>query len=484
MSNFTPSIPSEPESFTMVLPGINKEAHTLSEQLILKNHKDFDIFINDKKFHNHFVHHLLAAYSFGANKEKLQEIFEIHAKTQRPIPCSIRKITRENYKEFLNQADAYTDFQFFFQSEIDAYGMVDTVRRWVWHSDFLARAFAGLLHPLIHIGHGLEFGVSSIVAEGLSMLACTEASYNKIIPDLPELQTGSLIPLQVQSYAKNAGSSEKGWVNQWINKLSETVSNLEISDPMAPSTTDTVADKYDDDIDSYLSTFPPCLRESKLLEMFIKIKRDPVFDGIVSHDEEDEFYKVFSNPHAVSRIKFYVRLWHMEQRQKDTQSKFKDLHLFSALLLGATGFRKDYPAVIKLDFFLMHMLTSSEFIHQYLTRITPSESAILLLGQLASLIVAYVVSNRPALHVEGLLRYESSLDEVKINNPWTVLFEKSLDCKDVHVIKSVRSCAVGQVMHGHHQDACFSDIWLKVSKMCIDVNGNWTYGVGFDDEWK
>lgn len=51
MSKFTPAIPSKPEKFTMVLPGVNEEAHKLSEELLLKNNKEFHIFFNEKKFH-------------------------------------------------------------------------------------------------------------------------------------------------------------------------------------------------------------------------------------------------------------------------------------------------------------------------------------------------------------------------------------------------------------------------------------------------
>ncbi|KAG1315074.1 hypothetical protein G6F61_000147 [Rhizopus arrhizus] len=486
MSKFTPAIPSKPETFTMVLPGVNEEAHKLSEELLLKNNKEFHIFFNEKKFHNHFVHHILAAYSFGADKEKLQEIFEIHAKTQRPLPPSTRKITRENYKEYLDKADAYPDFLVFFQSEVDKYGMLDTVRRWVWHGDFLARTLAGLFHPLIHIGYGLEFELPSIVAEGLSMTACTEASYSQIIPHLPKLQTGSLTSVQIQSYAENAGSSARGLASQLISMLSDKVSGLGINDPMAsPShTSNTTTTKDDAAIDSHLSTIPPYLRENKLFEIFAKIKHDPAFDGIVSPELNNEFHKVLSNPNVTSRIKHYVQLWHLDQNQKDIQSKFKDLHLFSALALGAAAIREDHPGVIKLDFFLMHALTSSEFVHQYLSHITPSEAVILLHGQLASFIVAYIVANRPTLNVEGLLKYKSSLDNIKTNNPWTMAIDKSLDCKEAHVIKSVRSCAVGQVISGRHQDVRLNEIWLKVAKMCIEVDGNWTFGVGFDEKWE
>lgn len=97
------------------------------------------------------IHHLLAAYSLGASKEKLQEIFDVHAKDQRPIPPSIGEITRENYKEYLGKQESYTSFLKFYQVEVEKYGTVDTVRRWVWSGDMLARTVGMYNESVLHI---------------------------------------------------------------------------------------------------------------------------------------------------------------------------------------------------------------------------------------------------------------------------------------------------------------------------------------------
>lgn len=42
----------------------------------------------------------------------------------------------------------------------------------------LARLIGGAVHPLIHIGYGLEFNLDGIVAEGLAMTSITEGNYS------------------------------------------------------------------------------------------------------------------------------------------------------------------------------------------------------------------------------------------------------------------------------------------------------------------
>lgn len=51
--------------------------------------------------------------------------------------------------------------------------MSATLERYVFSPDantanvaMLARFFSGLLHPLIHFGHGPEFGIPGLAAEG------------------------------------------------------------------------------------------------------------------------------------------------------------------------------------------------------------------------------------------------------------------------------------------------------------------------------
>lgn len=429
---------------------------------------------------SHLIHHLLAAYSLGASKEKLQEIFDDHAKDQRPMPPSNGEITPANFKEHLGVRKSYSSFLTFFKSEIEKNGAIDTVRRWVWSGDMLARTIGGAFHPLIHVGYGLEFDIPGIVAEGLAMGACTEASLLKIIPKLPDVQLASLVPVQAQSYAENASASARGYVTQLVDSLSSQITtHLGMADKVTtPSAVDRGVSQEDSNIPSYL-------KGNTLFPIFQKVRKDPAFDNLVDAKSTHKFDSLSSNDAALERINHYVNQWTLHENTKDIQAKFKELYTIIGLAIGSTGIRKEHPDVLRLDFFIMHALTSSEFLHQYISRVAPSESVSLLKGHLASTLYYYIIAGRPDFNFEGLINYKSPIHDPSSNNNWLKVFDKSLSCTEPHVIKVVRACAVAQVIYGPNEDPNLNAIWLRVAQMAIDKNGDWDFaGVGFDQTWQ
>lgn len=80
------------------------------------------------------------------------------------------------YSKFLGKEQYYHDFMTFFQSEMSQKGWQNVVKEWVLANDdkandMLIRMHAGFLHPLIHLGFGIEFGQPAIVAEALAQAA-------------------------------------------------------------------------------------------------------------------------------------------------------------------------------------------------------------------------------------------------------------------------------------------------------------------------
>ncbi|KAI8644832.1 hypothetical protein BD408DRAFT_412587 [Parasitella parasitica] len=429
------------------------------------------------------MHHLLAAYSLGASKEKLQEIFDDHAKDQRPLPPSVGAITRENYSKYLGQADAYTSFLTFFQSEVEKHGSIDTVRRWVWSGDLLARTVGGAYHPVIHIGYGLEFGIPGIVAEGLAMACCTEPNFVQIVPDQPPLNTSSMVPAQARSYAENATSSARGYVTSFVDQLANQINTrFGISDKDQP---EQGGRDVNDAANPKGVDIPDFLKENSLFLILNSIRKDPVFDHAADFNDENKMQTLLKNKEALDRINHYVGQWTIDDNSKDIQAKFKELYTCVSLAVGSTGLRDDHPGTLRLDFFLMHALTSSEFLHQYISRITPSESAALLHAHLAITIFYYITRGRPNFNIDALLAYESPSNVASSNNNWLSVFDKALTCKEPHVIKTVRSCAVAQVIYGPHEDGRLNAVWLQVAQMAVDKDGHWDFsGVGFDESWE
>lgn len=68
----------------------------------------------------------------------------------------------------------YQGYVRFFREEIDAKGVSQTLEEYVFseklntgdETGVLSRFVAALFHALIHIGHGLEFGLEGMLVEG------------------------------------------------------------------------------------------------------------------------------------------------------------------------------------------------------------------------------------------------------------------------------------------------------------------------------
>ena len=79
-------------------------------------------------------------------------------------------------KPYLGNETYYPDFLRFFQSEIGQRGSWQAVvARYLFSpedgDELLVRLYAGLLHPLIQLMYGVEFGLGGVVAEGLAQAA-------------------------------------------------------------------------------------------------------------------------------------------------------------------------------------------------------------------------------------------------------------------------------------------------------------------------
>jgi hypothetical protein len=77
---------------------------------------------------------------------------------------------------YLGRDKHYADFLVFFQREMADKGWEAVVREYVLCGDaradnMLVRMFAGFLHPIIHLGFGVEFAQPAIVAEALAQAA-------------------------------------------------------------------------------------------------------------------------------------------------------------------------------------------------------------------------------------------------------------------------------------------------------------------------
>ncbi|KAI9685040.1 MAG: hypothetical protein M1822_005432 [Bathelium mastoideum] len=174
------------------VPSIKPDAAQKASELLTDNDKKHHIFFNEGGFHNHITHHLLTVYALGASPSLLAKQYESDKSYQRPKPEADELVVerlrdRENWSQYLGNGKYYGDFLEFFQREIAAKGWEQVLMEYLFAQDenakdLLLRMYGvstsqkaemppGFLHPLIHLGFGIEFRQPAIIAEGLAQAA-------------------------------------------------------------------------------------------------------------------------------------------------------------------------------------------------------------------------------------------------------------------------------------------------------------------------
>lgn len=181
------------------VPMVNAESSKAASQLLQENHEKYHIFYNNAGFHNHIAHHLLTIYALGATKQEIQKAYDINKDYQRPQKPAEEKVVHDlseksSFPKYLGQGEHFHDYEVFFQREIEAKGWEAVLNEHLFagdeHADALfVRMYAGFLHPLIHLGFGVEFKQPAIIVEALAQAAVHEGWIGKLL--LPAEKTAS-----------------------------------------------------------------------------------------------------------------------------------------------------------------------------------------------------------------------------------------------------------------------------------------------------
>ncbi|OQE82252.1 hypothetical protein PENNAL_c0037G05844 [Penicillium nalgiovense] len=155
-------------------------ARTASE-ILQEDMATHHVFFNDQHFHNHIPHQLLSIYALGAAPEDIKACYERNKSYQRPVLPASEDVIQSlhdaaQFQEHLGKEENYPNYLAFFQHEIDAKGVGGVLGEYLFAGDeraenMMCRLFAGLVHPLIHLGFGIEFNQPAIVAQGLAQTA-------------------------------------------------------------------------------------------------------------------------------------------------------------------------------------------------------------------------------------------------------------------------------------------------------------------------
>ncbi|KAK9765696.1 hypothetical protein K7432_005767 [Basidiobolus ranarum] len=130
---------------------------------------------------NYIAHNLFSLYALGATSACLTEYFEQTSPKLERFPPSKIHITEANWRLFLGQKKYYTDYVKFFDECISTFGLLETFQR--YGSILISGLLGNSLHPLIHLGFGIEFEHPSVTSEGLAYAAMSYLSHGEIIDE-------------------------------------------------------------------------------------------------------------------------------------------------------------------------------------------------------------------------------------------------------------------------------------------------------------
>ncbi|KAF5371285.1 hypothetical protein D9758_004168 [Tetrapyrgos nigripes] len=411
------------------LPRPSPTSKTVAENLLLKDAQSFHCYFRSAGLHNHLGHHILAAYDLGVTPGHLQKIYDDEAKTQRPIiPEETGKdivVDSENWIQYLGNASAYAAFVTFFSENVKKYGVLKSLDEFIFSSaandnnaNMLIRLMSGALHPFIQIGYGLEFGDDTLVATGLA-------------------QTAIHVPLSSELFM--------------FENSSQAVKN-DVSRKRTPS------------------------RGLSMLEILRQVYDSPVLKPVMPYDNNALMSARIKDvlkdgrPEEIRRIcsQFYV-----DESVGDAEMKVKveEFMWTATLLLFSTGKEGRKP---RLDFFLMHLVTSSIFLPSYLRVLQNSKDKVKLLhAYLPIMILLTLTRGRPIIKPDLLMNatdrprppfkpdsvFKMDKDQTAIGNPaededynpWPALIQSATHAPDSHVLKTMRTLVFAAREYGDTQ---------------------------------
>jgi hypothetical protein len=153
---------------------------TVVKELLEKNDTEHDIYFGKEHFHNHFPHTLLSQFALGAPESRLKQ--EWDNETFNPLPKKqSTEISDQNWKDHIGVDKFYPNYLEFFKDQISKNGAPKTVLSYALDPTALPSFVSGAVHPLIHTGFGIEFGVNDVVAEGLAEMCVHSPAFAPVV---------------------------------------------------------------------------------------------------------------------------------------------------------------------------------------------------------------------------------------------------------------------------------------------------------------
>ncbi|KAG2740712.1 hypothetical protein P692DRAFT_20881154 [Suillus brevipes Sb2] len=410
-------------------PGASPDAVAALRYVMKDNYIKHHMFINDIQWHNHINYYVLGLYALGASGSSIKQYYKRYNAIQRPAIDPPEAITKENFIDHLGVEKFYVAYRTFFIKAIEERGISATLDEYIFSEKYnfeegrdastqpkmLDRFIGGLTHGLIHVGHGTEFGIPGMVAEGLAMAS------------VQWLDKYTFLPPSLFKHASDGTSA----MEETTTKLASLFLNTKVSFQLGQ----------------------PQINHAFSILAIIQHSEFPVMKQYYGYND-------LMLEHSAT-IWRYAEQWTIDLSQPGEIERKMEEFIWTATVLYATCSWSKHKSFVA-DFFLMHLVTSTLFLPSVLPYLPQSSQVMLLRSHFASSLSWWIARGSPRPDIRGFLESTSSLSsEGKIANPFFNLIQSAMLQPDGHTLKIQRAFAHFSSLYGARPKGYFKGTELE-----------------------
>ncbi|KAG7087842.1 hypothetical protein E1B28_013780 [Marasmius oreades] len=484
------------------LPGSTYESTKALLEVLKLNHERWHVFYDDNGRHNHISHHVLAVWAMGAHKDIISMGYKKNEHMMKPRRSSPEPITQENFNDHLGDHSYYDAYLRFFTEELRSKGPSSTLEEYIFspkvnfgtiskhgdHPSMLSRFVAALMHALIHVGYGAEFGLPGMFVQGLAMAAGSRSGSNQILPpalfrDIDLLRENSrYVGLKSLQSTANA-SYGNGNDGQGPNSFMDVFSSNEVPNQPAPTSTPSLnlaAPRLAAVVSALSGGADPrtnvTAKNVHAFDVIARIINDPnvrpqktglqMIYGSVLEECGDAIYR-------------YASEWSPDV--SSVSAKIEELQWTAALLYAVSGFRQLEGGEFNADFLAMHFVTSALFLPSLAVYLSVPSQILLLRSHFVVCLTWWVAIGKAHLDIPAFFAADTAhpgpsgtrptvnkralpapQSPIAINpNPWTYIIQQAITHPDDHVPKLLRALMHFSVLYGEREAGFFGGTELR-----------------------
>eukprot|EP01113_Clastostelium_recurvatum_P021957 TRINITY_DN2608_c0_g1_i5.p1 TRINITY_DN2608_c0_g1~~TRINITY_DN2608_c0_g1_i5.p1 ORF type:complete len:249 (+),score=78.33 TRINITY_DN2608_c0_g1_i5:799-1545(+) len=225
---------------------------------------------------------------------------------------------------------------------------------------------------------------------------------------------------------------------------------------------------------------------ARVVGLLEAVRQDKEIDAILKWEDEDKIQKTVEK--GGEKIRHYAAQYTIPHNQDDIAEYLEDIFTSALLVYATTCFdpTDTSSSEIKLDFFLMHLLTSSLAVRTYLPYLPLPQAVLLLRAHCTSAIHYYISRGRPIMDIKRLQEYTPQSTIFK-DQSWDELKRLATSPKvELHVSKVIRALYIASQMYPKGEHA---SLWRQAAVLTLDqmlgLGKDWSQQAeGFQQAWQ